>query len=128
MCIWNCSVEDRHCEYCSWHGGCEKRPLRPDMRTCEDATKRYAGIMSDILGRDVLERSREHMVVFARAMIAYQLRKECYSTTKIGECMGLSHCSVIYLSRMITYMLENPRQFREEMYIWEKFIENEKNC
>lgn len=123
MCIWKVNVKNRHCEYCSWHGGCEKRPLRPDISTCAEATRRYVEIMNEIVGRDVLERSREHMMVFGRAMIAYRLREECYSTTNIGKCLGMKHCTIIYISRMIAYMLEKPRQFREEMDIWNKFIE-----
>lgn len=116
-CIWKVAEEDRHCEYCSFHGGCVKHPERIDRK------ERYVYIMSKIIGRDVREKSRERLLVWCRYMIVYQMRLDRDLTTEIGAFLGLDHSTVTYGTDRMIDMLKHPGYYPKEMAIWHKFEE-----
>lgn len=119
-CIWKVDKEDRHCEYCTYRGGCEKHALyvEPENEAC-----RYVRMLSAIVGRNVLERSRRPVFVWARNMISYQMVKDGYGVTDIGRCLGLHHSTIIYAVGQVREMLKIPTMYREETRIWERFQE-----
>lgn len=118
-CIWPVTENNRHCEYCTYEE-CRRLPK------AEMVAKGYADTLSAIIGRDVLEPTRESVVVWARYMIAYKMRKDGYSTTAIGDCLGLHHATVMHGSQRVKDMLEFPGMFRQEFSIWKKFVNSQK--
>lgn len=117
MCIWNTPVKDRHCEYCSYRGGCEKYD-KLDTRTPKE---KYVDSMSDIVGMDILQKSRLSKLVWARYMVAYQMRQDGYSVLSVGRMLGLDHSSVTHCMGRMRMMLDNPRLYDWETRIWMKF-------
>lgn len=117
MCIWSVNPEDRHCEFCSFRGGCESYPIKVD----DDSPYMYIKLMSDIVGTDILQRSRLQLLVWARNMVAYRLRLDGYSLTKIGKIMGLNHTTVLNCERQVKRMLERPLMYDKECELWQKF-------
>lgn len=118
MCIWQVSEEDRHCEYCSYRKGCEKYPAK----TLPDGMAGwYISEMSEIVGRNILERSREWYMVWGRNMVAYCLIKKGCSLQKVGEYLGMDHSTVSHCKRQVERMMKAPCMYRMETAIWEKF-------
>lgn len=118
MCIWNISEEERRCEYCSYRGGCESYEKQTPVW---EASAIYVGIMSGLLGRNVMERSREHMLVWARYMICYKLLMSGYSQPKVGKELNLNHATVCHGKKQVETMLKYPGMYPEETCLWEKF-------
>ena len=120
MCIWNCPIADRHCEYCSYFGGCERReaPLerRERIAYCIDT-------MSRIVGHDILSRRRFRGDVWARNMVAYRLHQTGYSLNEIGYALGLHHSTVLHGCEQVERMLDAPKFYQEEIRLWKKFRE-----
>lgn len=122
MCIWEVEPSKRRCEFCSYRGGCEKyhpeRALNPES----DAAY-YVGIMSDIVGADILVRSRDHRMVWARNIVAYQMRLRGHSLYSVGRCLGLNHSTVVHCTKSVKDMLFLPSMYPDEIKIWQKFQE-----
>lgn len=117
MCIWNTPVEDRHCEYCSY-------PDCRDIRTVlQEREELYIGVMSDIIGYNVLARTRKRAAAWARAMIAYQLRRDGSTLYRIGAVLGINHATVVYALKNVNRMLDHPRMFPLESNVWREFQE-----
>jgi len=120
MCIWQVNEDMRRCEYCSYRGGCENyEKVTPISEACPI----YVGIMSGLLGRDILERCRERMLVWARYMVCYQLILDGYSQENIGKWMKMDHSTVCHGKRQVANMLEMPSMYPEEIGLWKKFKE-----
>ena len=122
MCIWSVKPEDRHCEYCSYRKGCERFP----KRIMDPKANRYVRIMSDIIGANILFKSRKQRIAWARHMVAYQLRREGYSLEKAGGAIGLNHATVLNCERQVSRMIENPQMYPNETEIWQKFLSLQK--
>ncbi len=118
MCIWQVEEEDRKCEYCSYRGGCE---VFEKVTPVEEAGSLYVGILSTLVGRNILERSRERVMVWARNMVCYRLSMDGYSLGLIGKFVGLDHATVIYAKKQVGNMLERPSMYPEETELWNKF-------
>lgn len=122
MCIWKVEEKDRRCEYCHYRGGCEKYPEGIEKEDVRSVAKRYIDVMCDIVGQDILK-TRRMVPVWARNMVAYQMRQEGYSVTAVGECLGLDHSSITHCSGKVRDMLAHPRLYAQEIRIWQKFKE-----
>lgn len=86
------------------------------------------GFMEEILGEPIPKTSREPMYVWERAMVAYQLIKEGYTTTEIGRYMEKNHSSISHLKSKVMDMLHYPQYFKDITPLWEQFqkrIEND---
>lgn len=122
MCIWKVSESDRRCEYCSYRGGCEKYPkgvMKEDVRV---VAERYVRVMTDIVGQDILK-TRRLLPVWARNMVAYQMRQEGYPVVAVGDCLGLNHSTITHCAGRVRDMLSHPRLYTQEIRIWNRFKE-----
>lgn len=118
MCIWQVSEEERHCEYCSYRKGCEKYPVR----TLPDGMAGwYISVMCEIVGGDILDRSRKWDLVWGRNIVAYRLVKNGFSLSKVGEYLGMDHSTILHCKRQVERMLKAPCMYRMETEIWEMF-------
>lgn len=122
-CIWKTSVEDRRCEYCSYRGGCERYPKGVEKEDVRSVADRYVRAMSEIVGQDILMRTRSSLLVWARNMVAYQMRLEGYSVTAVGDRLGLNHSTVTHCKSRVEEMLSHPMFYPRETRIWQKFKE-----
>lgn len=123
MCVWKVEEADRRCEFCCYRGGCERYP---DGKEKEDVTvvaRRYIAIMSEIVGQDILVRTRSTLLVWARNLVAYQLRQEGYTVETVGACIGLDHSTVTHCQGRVRDMLSHPRLYARETRIWQEFKE-----
>lgn len=119
-CIWRVDIADRHCEYCSFFGGCERREASLER------SERFAyciDTMSRIVGHDILSRRRSRGDVWARNMVAYRLRQCGFSLSEIGEALGLHHSTVIHGCEQVERMLDVPQFYPKEISLWRKFRE-----
>lgn len=127
MCIWNCAVEDRHCEFCSYRGGCERYPLLESRyEGAKMQAEEYIGLMSKAVGEDIMVSSRKQNLVWARNMVLYMLRVDGYSLMSIENATGRNHSTVIYATRQVKEMLKKPNMYKDEIEIWNKFLSLQK--
>lgn len=122
-CIWKVNEADRRCEYCSYRGGCEKYPEGIEKEDVRSVADRYVKTMSDIVGQDILIRTRSSLLVWARNMVAFQLRSEGYTVAAVGSCLGLDHSTVTHCMSRVKDMLSHPMFYVRETRIWQKFKE-----
>lgn len=117
-CIWRVDIADRRCEYCSFFGGCERReaPASANARA-----GLYVATMSSIMGHDIKNRRRHRLDVWARNIVAYQLRKEGMSFKEAGDALGLDHSTVIHGCEQVESMLAMPKMYPAEFALWENF-------
>lgn len=127
MCIWNTPVADRHCEYCSYRGGCERYPsLEERVNVAKERTEEYIRIMSEAVGTDIMVPSRNQSLVWARYMVLFLLRLDGFSLMSIEKATGKNHTTVIYADRKVKEMLKCPNMYPEETKIWQKFLSLQK--
>ena len=119
MCIWEVEESKRLCEFCSYRGGCEVYPGEKN----DERPKYYIEVMSLIVGCDILQKSRNQTLVWARNMVAYRLRLDGYSLIKIGRIMGLNHTTILNSERQVKRMLERPSMYGRECDLWQRFCE-----
>lgn len=79
------------------------------------------GEIGDVIGRKVDYFHRDPMDVWARAMVAYQMTLEGYSTIEIGRQMMKDHSTVIYLRNKMKDAFEIPNAYRDILQIWNDF-------
>lgn len=77
--------------------------------------------MNEIIGMDVLGRSRETKLVWARYIMAYQLRIDGFRYTTIGKMLNMHHASVIHGVASINLMLCSPTAYPLEKEIFDRF-------
>ena len=77
--------------------------------------------MEDILGEPILVKTRQERFTWARAMVAYQLLKEGYSTTETGRVMGKDHSTIIYLRDRMEDVFEYPTLYKDVIELWLTF-------
>lgn len=121
MCVWKVEPEDRQCQFCSYRRGCERYPIIIKMD--EQVAGRYVDAMKEVVGFDVLERTRRQVVVWARNLVAFRLHLDGYSFAAIGRLLGIHHATVLHACRHVDEMLEHPNWYRKECEIWTKFQE-----
>lgn len=81
----------------------------------------YVSVMSEIVGRNILERSRKWDMVWGRNIVAYYLVKKGCSLPKVGEYLGMDHSTILHCKRQVERMLKAPCMYRMETEIWEMF-------
>lgn len=115
MCIWKVDKENRMCNFCSYYGGCEARPLT-------DAD-RYIYAMSDVVGCDIRGKSRLRAMAWGRYIVAYRLSSEGATTSGIARVLGIDRTTVIYGVRQVETMLKYPNAYLYEYHLWKQFNE-----
>lgn len=120
MCIWKVAEEDRHCEYCSYRGGCERYEVKP---LYESRAQYFIRVMNDIIGDNVLRRSRKRELVWGRNIVAYQMKREKFQSVDIAKCLGLRHCTITHAVSSVVEMLNMPGLYQNEMRLWNFFQE-----
>ena len=121
MCVWNCKIEDRHCELCLYCGECERKA---DVSPQGDSvTESYINIMNSIVGKDIRSKSRMMLVRWGRYFMMYKLKKDGYSNSRIGEILNRDHATVSHGVRCVCLALDNPKQYPDVMPIWNSFAE-----
>jgi chromosomal replication initiation ATPase DnaA len=96
--------------------------LQGSLRDNEIARKRFDTLLliaTEVMGNGILLKSRDRNFVIGRRMIAYQMRKEGYSSPLIGRLLGKNHTSVLYMESMMEDAIKF--QFRPELTYWEEF-------
>lgn len=127
MCIWNTPVADRHCEFCSYRGGCERySSVESRYDGAKTQAEEYIRLMSDAVGEDIMVSSRKQHLVWARNMVLYMLRVDGYSLMSIENATGRNHSTVIYATRQVKEMLKKPNMYKDEIEIWNKFLSLQK--
>ena len=77
--------------------------------------------MADVLGEPVDIDSRRARFVWARTMIAYQLTKEGFTTSEVGEQIGRDHATVSYHNSRMQFVLDHPYAYEDIIDIWKQF-------
>lgn len=116
MCIWPVKASERKCNYCTYVG-CERHASKVKDKRAD----RYVKVMSDVVGANILMKSRKAHLVWARNMVSYQLRLDGYSLYTIGRLLDLDHATVLHCERQVKRMLERPSMYEREVKIWEEF-------
>ena len=121
MCIWNCKVEDRHCDLCLYRGKCERVPVV----NLEDnsAARKYVDAMNEIVGGDIRSRSRKQSLLWGRNFVAYKLRRDGYSLPRIGRILKRSHATIIHGLNAARNAMDYPKSYSDILNIWESFSE-----
>lgn len=81
----------------------------------------YVEVMNDILGIDIKERGRKNNYVWGRFIVMYQLLRDGWPTTVVGDVFGMNHSSVIHGRRQVQTMLELPASYFSEMCVYKEF-------
>ena len=127
MCIWSVKPEDRHCEFCSYRGGCERYPIVVDRyRHALEKANRYISLMSEAVGEDIMVRSRKNGLVWARNIVLYMLRMDGFTLMSIERATGMSYTTVIHATNQVREMLKRPNMYPEETKLWQKFLSLQK--
>jgi len=116
---------------------CERLPLEEKTRlrdfltrSIEDTKGRsksvlrgsiLLGEMGKIFGREITYFNRDSWDVWARAMVAYQMLQEGYSTGEVGRQLMKDHSTVIHLRKKVEDMLSLPQAYRDITPVWEQF-------
>ena len=80
------------------------------------------GEMAKVMGRDSIEYVRRDVdLVWARAMVAYQMCKEGYTTIEIGHQMMKNHSTIIHLRNKMQDVFDMPFAYRDIIETWNEF-------
>lgn len=77
--------------------------------------------IGEIVGEPVLVKSRKAILTWARAMVAYQLLKEGYSTTEAGRAIGRDHSTIIHLRDRMEDVFDYPVFYKDVIELWITF-------
>lgn len=91
-----------------------------------ESAERCIEAMSKVVGTDILVRSRDKILVYARYMVSYYLREFGFSYHEIGNFLNMNHATIIHGVKMIKEMLSYPQMYQEETEIWQKFLSLQK--
>jgi hypothetical protein len=93
------------------------------MRRPQNASRgaKLLDLMGQILGEPVKLKSRESRYVWARAMVAYQMIQEGYSTFEVGKVLDKDHSSVIYLRNRMSDALAYEYAYQDIVDIWKRY-------
>jgi hypothetical protein len=92
------------------------------LRFCHQRAEFLLEKISKIAGTDV-RRSKDRMETMCRAIVAYQLLQEGYSTGKISQALGKDRSTIKWYEKEVETMLINPRDHEEIMYVYRRFNE-----
>lgn len=80
---------------------------------------RLCQVIKELSGYDPNDNSRRQDVVTVRAMVAYQLLSEGFSSVKVAEYFGMNHSSILnYKERWLAFFMPG---WEAERDLWEKF-------
>lgn len=79
------------------------------------------GDFKDATGINITYHCRDAMQVWGRAMVAYQMYTEGYSTSEIGRQMMKDHSTIVNLRQKMENALQYPQAYKDIIPIWEKF-------
>lgn len=81
------------------------------------------GTMAAALGWEhpIPYEGRESHYVWARAMVAYQMSKEGYTTIEIGRQMMKNRTTIIHLLNKMQDVFALPQMYENELEMWYKF-------
>ena len=65
--------------------------------------------------------SRETSQAWMRAIVAYQMFREGYKVTEIGDQMMKDHSSVSHMTKKMQDVFDMPHMYRDIVDIWNKF-------
>ena len=105
----------------------------PQLEDIEDRFNFLYGIATEIMGDDILKKTKERNSVTGRRMIAYQMIKDGYSYTKIGRHLKIHYSSVGLANTTMQNAFQFPKMYAEEIFYWNLFQqkikekENERN-
>lgn len=77
--------------------------------------------LAEILGEPIPVKTRESRFVWARAMVAYQLTQEGFTTGEAGRMIGKDHSTIIHLRNKMKDALEYAYAFQDIIDIWKQF-------
>lgn len=100
--------------------------LQDSMKIDESDDSRFQTLLTiakELCGCGILTATIEPKSSLGRNMIAYQLRKEGYSSTHIGRLLKRNHSTVCAMIAKINDLIEYPNVFVDEETIWNKFQE-----
>ena len=115
MCIWKVSENERMCMFCTYMDGCEKRPP-------QSMASWFIDVMNGIVGGDILDNDRRKVYVWARNIVAYQLRRMGMTQEQIGSVMGLNHSTVHHCLVSMEKMLTFPKMYSNEYSMYNEFL------
>lgn len=101
-----------------------------NLEHCKKRLTHYAEVMSNAINEEgvavydvdlILSRSRLRVLVDARYIITYMLRKDGFSTLTISRAMGISHCTVVYSEDTVNNMLSLPKSNPSLEHIYGRF-------
>lgn len=96
----------------------ERKERKP---RCHNRGQILLDLMGEILGEPIPAKSRETRFVWARAMVAYQLMGEGFSTIEAGRMIGKDHSTIIHLRGNMIDALQYPTMYRDVVDIWKQF-------
>jgi len=79
------------------------------------------GYIGEVIGEPVPVNCRVAKYVWARAMVAYQLSKEGFSTIESGLMMGKNHATIIHLRNKMQDAFDYPHAYMDIIELWQKF-------
>lgn len=77
--------------------------------------------MEEIMGVPIPYVCRESNYVWARAMVAYQMTREGFSTLEIGRMMDKTHATIIHLRDKMRNALKYPIMHQDIIELWTQF-------
>lgn len=95
--------------------------VRREEKTRQERYGELATIMEDIIGETIQFQDRHKIHVWARTMIAYQMKSEGFTSHWIGTHIHKDHSSVLYMAGKMRDVLKYPNQYRDIMPMWNEF-------
>ena len=79
------------------------------------------GMMEEIQGEPVPDKSRKPRWVWCRRMVAYQLLLEGYSLHETGRMIGKDHATVVQMRHRMQDAFCYPYAYRDILELWKNF-------
>lgn len=118
-CIWKVAPEDRRCKFCIYNL-CEKY-APPEAKDASPDADRYARILSELVGEEILTDCRKRPLVWARFFLYFQLFRDGYRHSEIAEAVGRNRSSIIHGIESVREMQRHPWSYDQELCVWDKF-------
>jgi len=106
---------------CLYPGACERSgvPVVENNALADE----YIKAMSRIVGGDIRTGSRVSSYMWGRNFIAYKLRKDGYTLSRIGRILNRNHTTIMHGIRSAETAIEYPKSYSNAIYIWNAFKE-----
>ena len=76
-------------------------------------------IVESMVGKGIIGKLKDRELVIGRRLIAYQMRLDGFSLSKIGMLLGKHHATVQHMEKMMEDAIKF--EFRPELTYWEEF-------